>query len=354
MTKGRARGARRRPSQTDIARMAGVSQTTVSLILSGNKSGIALAESTRRRVLEAAEELGYAPDLVATRMAAARNDILGLYTFTATFPTDIGHSYYPSLVGVEEAAAAQGQDVLLFTGSVGRAVPSRPGHVLRRVRVADGCLFLGRHIPEEELEILLDEDYPFVHIGRRDELGGRIPYIGADYVVASAQLVQRLVALGHSEIRYVRERDDAPASTDREAGVLRGATAAGLSTSDLVVRADGAEITAARVRGWIDGGVSAVITEETDTGAVFTALTRALDELGVRCPEELSLAILGAPPASGWRGREIGGFTVPRREMGSAAVRLLVDLVNDTGTEPHQQLLACRPVEGDTIAELRG
>ncbi|WP_223830300.1 LacI family DNA-binding transcriptional regulator, partial [Nocardiopsis quinghaiensis] len=117
MTEVRRAGTRRRPRQSDIARMAGVSQATVSLILRGTPAGMALARETRQRVLRAAEELGYVPDPVATRLASASNAMLGLYTFSTTFPTDVAHSYYPILVGVEEEAAAQGQDLILFTGS---------------------------------------------------------------------------------------------------------------------------------------------------------------------------------------------------------------------------------------------
>ncbi|MGO1052333.1 LacI family DNA-binding transcriptional regulator [Crossiella sp. CA198] len=337
-----ARG-RRRPSQSDVARLAGVSQTTVSLVLSGNKSGICLAETTRRRVLAAAQTLGYAPDPVATRLALARNNILGLYTFTATFPTGVEHSYYPSLAGVEAEAAAQGQDVLLFTGSSGTGQD-----ILRRVRVADGCLFLGRHVPEDQLAVLLAEDYPFVHIGRRDELDGRIPYVGADYVSAAAEVVHGLHALGHRHFRYVRERDEAPSSADRELGVRRAAAAIGADHDGLVHRADAAGITPGLLASWLAAGVTALVTEETDTGAVFTALSRALDTLGADCPGAVSLALLGAPPVTGWRDRRISGFTVPRQEMSRAAVRLLVDLVTGADHPPHQHLLPCPPRTGDT------
>ncbi|MBP2479488.1 DNA-binding LacI/PurR family transcriptional regulator [Crossiella equi] len=329
-----ARG-RRRPSQSDVARVAGVSQTTVSLVLSGNKSGVSLAETTRDRVLAAAEELGYTPDPVATRLALARNNILGLFTYTATFPVGVEHSYYPSLAGVEAEAAAQGQDLLLFTGA-------RPGQedIARRVRLADGCLFLGRHVPPPLLAGLLAEEYPFVHIGRRDELEGRIPYVGADYAPAATRVVRELRALGHREIRYVRERDEAQASADREAGVRR----AGVP----VLRTDGPAVTPDRVAAWLAEGVTAFVTEETDTGAVFTALTRALDTLGVDCPGRVSLAHLGAPPVTGWRDRLVSGFAVPRHEMARDAVRLLLDRVAGAHELPHQSLLPCPPVAGDT------
>ncbi|WP_084723220.1 LacI family DNA-binding transcriptional regulator [Streptomonospora alba] len=341
---------RAKPRQSDIARAAGVSQATVSLVLRGAATGVVLAPETRRRVLRAAEDLGYVPDPVATRLAAARNGMLGLYTFSTTFPTDVAHSYYPVLVGVEEEAAAQGQDLILFTGASRAADDSGDAAAVRRVRAADGCLFFGRHVPEDPIRRLSEDGFPFVYIGRREEPG--ISYVGADYVSASAEVAARLAAQGHRRVRYLRENDDAPASTDRERGVVEGARDAGLETAGLVERTDGGDVDA-RLARWRGEGVTAVITEETDTGAALSGLTAAVARAGLACPGEVSLALLGtatAAPAGAAPalGGEISGFDVPMREMGRAAVRLLLDLIEGEAA-PRRHLLACEPVSGATI-----
>ncbi|WP_130796833.1 LacI family DNA-binding transcriptional regulator, partial [Streptomyces otsuchiensis] len=340
-TAGRPVIRRGRPRQADVARVAGVSQTTVSLVLGGNKQGILIQEATRQRVLEAARGLGYVPDPAASRLAAARNRLLGVYSFTATFPTAVEHSYYPFLVGVEQEAAAQGYDLVLFTGSSpGGAQSVAPG-ALNRVRLADGCLFLGRHVPEPELRRLLDDGYPLVHIGRRDELAG-LDWVGADYVAASAETVAHLARLGHRRALLIREDDDAPASTDREQGFREGIAAAGMVCGEgTVVRtADPAtEITAERLRGWLAEGITAFVAEETDTGAVWRALHEAVRAAGLSAPEQLSLALLGAPPADLTDAPEPTGFDVPRAELGAAAVRSLMSLL-DGGT-PAGPLVSC-------------
>nr|WP_235716324.1 LacI family DNA-binding transcriptional regulator [Amycolatopsis sp. ATCC 39116] len=322
------------PRQADIARIAGVSQATVSVVL-GGRSGVRMAESTRRRVLEVAENLGYVPHPVATRLASARSNMLGLYTFRATFPMEVADSYYPILVGVEEEAAALGQDLILFTGLSGAEASGEAA--IRRTRVADGCLFFGRHVPEEPIAKLVDSGFPLVYIGRREELGGRIPYVGADYVAASAEVATRLAGLGHRNLLYVREADEAPSSADRERGLRQAASDA------RIVRLDGPALTTDTVRGWLADGVTAIVVEETDTGAAYTAVRQALDAAGLSTPDDLSLAVLGRPPGD----EPVSGFDIPRREMGRRAVRLLVDLITETETTP-QQLLRCPPVAGTT------
>lgn len=342
---GRAGG---RPArQADIAAAAGVSQTTVSLVLAGNREGVRLAEATRQRVLKAAEKLGYVPDPVATRLASSRNHMLGVYTFASAFPTDVDGFYYPILVGVEEEAAALGQDLVLFTGTGGADARAHDRTTIRRTRITDGCLFFGRHIPEEPIDWLLGSGFPLVYIGRRDELGGRIPFAGVDYVTASAAVVDRLVARGHRSIRYLREDDDAPSSTDRETGVLQAVRRAGLPAAKVVVRRAAGDVGPSLVAGWRRAGVTAVIVEETDTGTLARALFEVLDATGLRCPDDLSLAVLGRSPYR----PEASGFEVPRRELGRRAVRLLVDQITAAPGQRRtaQELLPCTPVIGTTI-----
>ncbi|AXB49037.1 transcriptional regulator [Amycolatopsis albispora] len=334
------------PRQADIARAAGVSQATVSVVLSGNRARVRMAEATRLRVLEAAEKLGYVPDPVATRLASSRNHMLGLYTFKTTFPTDVADSYYPILVGVEEEAAALGQDLILFTGRGGADRRAHDATAIRRTRVADGCLFFGRHVPDEAIGGLLESGFPLVYIGRRAELDGRIPFVGADYVSATRQVVERLVHNGHRNIRYLREQDDAPSSTDRERG-FRQATA-GLPASVHRLDGDGIDLDA-----WRREGVTAVVVEETDTWTAYNALTLALESRNLTCPDDLSLAVLGRPPVES---AAVTGFAVPRREMGRQAVRLLVRLITrEIGQDSPaaQQLLPCAPVGGTTVGPVR-
>ncbi|MFI6348693.1 LacI family DNA-binding transcriptional regulator [Streptomyces sp. NPDC050560] len=333
-----------RPRQAEVARLAGVSQTTVSLVLGGNKQGIVLQEATRRRVLDAARELGYVPDPAARSLATSSNNLLGVFSFTATFPTAVEHSYYPFLVGVEQQAAEEGFDLVLFTGSSsGGAGADRPGS-LDRVRLADGCLFLGRHVPAEDLRRLVDDGFPLVHIGRRDELEGLV-WVGADYVAASAEVVRHLVGLGHRRIMLIREDDDAPASTDRERGFLAALAAEGLGgDGDSVVRVPaapgaGGAITADWLRARLAEGVTAFVAEETDPGTAWRALSAAVAEAGLAAPGDLSLALLGSPPSDLAGAPEPTGFDTPRAELGAAAVRLLIALLS--GRAAGERLVGC-------------
>lgn len=336
-------GRRSRPRQAEVAQLAGVSQATVSLVLSGRNEATArpISEETRRKVLQAAQSLGYVPDPAARRLAAARNNLLGVFSFTATFPTDVRHSYYPFLVGVEQEAAAQGYDLVLFTGSSAGGADAAGAGALNRVRLADGCLFLGRHAPAGELARLVRDGFPVVHLGRREDTD-QVAWVGADYVSASRDVVTALADAGHRRVVLVREDDDAPASADRERGFLDGLRAAGLPAGPRAVfrSADPAsEVTAARIRAWHRQGVTAFVAEETDTGDAWRALRAAVAEAGLGCPGDVSLAVLGSPPPD-LAGEPVPmGFDIPRARLGAEAVRLLSALIAGEPTE--STLVAC-------------
>ena len=340
----------RRVRQSDIAKLAGVSQTTVSLVLSGNPAGVGLPEKTRRRVLETADRLGYVPDPAARRLAAGRSFLVGLHTFTATFPVDLRSSYYPFLVGIEEEAAAKGYD-LLFTGLSGSEASAGRESALSRLQLADGGILIGRHPSVSEVGRLLDDGFPLVYVGRRDEFGDRLPYVGADYARAAAYLIRRLHMLGHRRIMYVREPDEAVAASDRERGIRAGLAAAGLlSGPDCVARADGSDLTGDRLLGWLRTGITAIIVEGTDTLAAAKALRSTAEAAGLRYPEDFSLAMTGEQVYPDPNAPVITGFAVPRRAMGREAARLLVSMLggDEVDDAKRQQLLPCSFIEGDT------
>lgn len=335
-----------RPRQSDIARLAGVSQATVSLALGKSATAEALSPETRRKILDVARELGYRADPAARRLLSRHNRLLGVHTFMATFPVDFRNSYYPFLVGVEEEAAEQGYDLLLFTGAETSGKEGTGTDGLDRLRMADGCVLIGRHAPADELTRLLDAGFPLVYVGRNDSVGTRLPYVGADYVRASADVVAELVRLGHRRLIYVREHDQAVASLDREEGFRLGLAETGV-TGD-VVYTDGGDLDAQRLRGWSAEGVTALVVEATDTQAAAGGLRAGAESAGLCFPRDFSLAMLGQEVHRQPGEPELAGFAMPRREMGRRAARMLVGLLTEGPQAGAQELLPCPLVDGET------
>lgn len=337
----------RRARQADIASLAGVSQATVSLILNGRDAGWQIALETRVRVLQAARQLGYVADPAARKLAGGSNRILGLYTFEAVFPVDQRDFYYPFLRGVEEEAANSGFDLLLFTsaGPDGSREIYRDG--VNRLLLADGCVLLGRHAPVAELTQLVKANFPFVFIGRRDIPGGGLTYVTSDYTGATADVVSHLAELGHRSMVYLGEGDAREPSIDRQRGFELGVERDNLDRQRNVVhRGPPDSVTPERLTAWLDEGVTAFCTEIF----LVDAFEAAADAVGKRAPHDFSLAVLGDRPGYMPAEDRRTRFSIPRREVGSAAVRLLLEILGSwpEREEPRQVLLPCSLIPGDT------
>ncbi|XVQ07589.1 LacI family DNA-binding transcriptional regulator [Spirillospora sp. CA-255316] len=331
-----------RLTQRDVALLAGVSQTTVSMVLNNRLDAAArIPAETRERVLRVIRETGYAADPLARRMLKRLNRIVGVLTCEPVFPSTSADFYHPFLHGIEASAERVGCDLLLFTSAPVRDGRRRIFYENNRLRVADGCVLLGREIPSAELSRLVAGDYPFVCVGRRDDAGGRpVPYVGADYVAATARLVERARALGHRRLAYVGPGAGVESSADRLAGFR---AAAGPDAPHL-----GAEPTdpAERLDRLQANGITAVFVEFTpDAGELaVAAAARGLD-----VPRDLSLIALGDPTGPADSPLDFTGFRIPRQEIGHRAVDLLTGILRGQAATT-QHLLACHQVQGHTLA----
>ncbi|ALX65908.1 LacI family DNA-binding transcriptional regulator [Microbacterium sp. XT11] len=352
---------RHRFTQADVAAMAGVSQSTVSFVLNGSApNGVRISEETRKRVLEAIRITGYSANPVAQRLAGGRNQILGVFTYEATFPRGGRDFYGAFLIGIEHAAEKLGVDMLLFTSARvvdGRRQLARDGW--QRLGIADGCLLLGQHEDRGELQHLLDTNYPFVFIGKRVSEGRRLPFVGADYLDATSRQVERLVDMGHTRIGYAGAQSTDQPTLDRIEGYRRSMRAHGLplrfvDVHDVRVAAE--EIAAQRL--------TAILAAPENYPE---ELADELEARGLRVPRDVSMLLLGQPHHPRHGGRAWSGFAIPREEMGARALVLLSRIVEQEspaprspdGRMPHapalqeddyHQMLHCPDVDGETLA----
>jgi DNA-binding LacI/PurR family transcriptional regulator len=346
--KGRAFG---RVRQADIARAAGVSQATVSLVLRDDEdSGVRVSEATRRRILDVARELGYSVNPAARNLAGGRNRLLGVYTFEAVFPSGDRDFYYPFLLGIEHEAERAGYDLLLFTSA---SMPGQRRSIYaggtNRLALADGSILLGRQDDKAEVARLVRDRFPFVYIGRREVAGCELSYVTADYTVATDRVISHLVELGHRHIVYLGVPEPREPDLDREQGWVHAVRELRLSSAEAVLlRPPGDRPLTTLLRDLHrDRHMSALVIEDPEAApTVFDAVTRA----GLRAPHDVSVAVLGDIPSTAGPAESWTGFRIPREEMGRQAVRLLLEALESPGGPPRQIVVACDFAAGGTAS----
>jgi DNA-binding LacI/PurR family transcriptional regulator len=335
-----------RPKLADVARLAGTSEAAVSVVLNGRVGESArVSEDTQARIWDAVRQLGYTANPVARSLAGGRNRIIGVFTFEPTFPMGEHDFYYPFLIGVEAEAAAQGYDLLLFA-SAGAALDGQRTiyrNGVNRLRLADGAILLGRQPDRAELGRLAADNFPFAYIGRRDTPDGTpISYSAADYADATAQIVRYMRQHGHRKFIYLRVPDSVESSLDRETGYLSAAP------DGDVWYGQPDELSPQMLQEMFRTGVTAILTEGDAFGLAVLNLAQ---QLGVRCPEHFSLAVLGDPMLPVPNLPDWTRFRIPREAMGREAVRILLTMLDDPETPtPIQVMLPCTFEAGSTVA----
>ena len=211
----------KRPTQSDVAKLAKVSRATVSFVLSEkDQQRIPISEETKRRVFEAARELNYSPDPVAQMLASGNNHLVGVFSYERLFPMQRDDFYYEFLLGIEMGASTAGYNVILFTrdeSSNGERLVFPRGH--NQLRLADGTILLGSQPNRAELSRLMDENYPFVHIGKRDVPGKQINWVACDYMSASEKITDHLAKQGHRSYAYIGPKEHNESNLDKLAGI---------------------------------------------------------------------------------------------------------------------------------------
>jgi LacI family transcriptional regulator len=315
----------------DVAELAGVSRTTVSLVLNGR--GQRFGEETRRRVEEAARKLNFRPSIVAQQLRTSRSRIIGLITDEiATGP------FAGGLIAGAQAAARKRDHTLVVmnTGQEGdlavefEALEDRGVDALIFATVMTRRVAIARQLRVRSVILLncLDEENAFPTILPNDRAGG----------AAAAELV---AAQGHTRIALIGgERGTWPAS-ERLAGYRVALRVRGLRVERGLVQfgnwhADSGYELARRV-----------LTSANPPTALLFGNDRmalggydAIKELGLRIPEDVSvvgyddqeeIVRYTRPPMTTMR--------IPYYEMGEAAVEEIFD------GQAHKTIsLECKPV----------
>ncbi|PRY59554.1 LacI family DNA-binding transcriptional regulator [Glycomyces artemisiae] len=330
-------------TQREIARIAGVSQTTVSMVLNDRDgSNIRIPDATRERVRRAIEQSTYVADPAARRLAGLDNKILGVFTYESALSPESMDFYGPLLNGIERAAESLGCDLLFFTSSPVEEGRRRLFHRNTRLRLADGCVLLGQQMDGEDLERLVAESFPFVAVGRRDETDAPVPYVGIDYGALTGRLLDRAAELGHEKVLYLHRDLNSPTARDRLAAIGRAPGA--LAVAPFIVGDDLSDLPQVVAR----SGATAVFAEDA-----FLVEDAAL----VLADPSLSLAALAEVRGHRIGGRTLSGFHTPRQQVAAEALALLQQLIS-TPAEEHggieiQRLLQGEVALGETLI-LRG
>jgi DNA-binding LacI/PurR family transcriptional regulator len=306
----------------DIARLAGVSHSTVSRAL---RNSPLIPERTAKRIQQIAREKGYSASAIARSLVTRKTHAIGVVV------TSIADPFNGEVVeGIEEAANQNGYSVILATS---QADPEREMAVVRsfRERRVDGILVASSRVGSLYLPILGEMQIPIVLLNNQSS-GAFAHAVTIDNIDGAFKATNHLIQLGHTSIAYIGDRFGLQSDVDRLKGYRKALRKAGLPFSDdLAASGDGktagARTAAAKL-------LDPAIPAEKRPTAIFCyndmsalGVMQAAETAGLRIPEDLSLvgfddlffAAQLRPPLTTVR--------QPKKEIGRCAMRQLLSLL---------------------------
>jgi DNA-binding LacI/PurR family transcriptional regulator len=179
----------------DVARLAGVSQSTVSYVMSGNRP---ISEGTRKRVLEAIEALTYQPNAGARALASQRTRVIGLMVVPTHAPgldgvPDAGA--LPFIETIASSAREHDHDVLLVTADEGSTGLRR----LAGRSLCDALVLMDIEAKDERVPVAASLPVPVILIGVPEDPAG-LHCVDLDYRLAAQMAVGELAEAGHDRL----------------------------------------------------------------------------------------------------------------------------------------------------------
>jgi LacI family transcriptional regulator len=321
---------------TDVAAHAGVSTTTVSHVLSDRRP---VAETTRQRVLEAIEALGYRPSELARSLRTQRTNTVALLI------PDITNPFYPMLArGLQDALKVGGYHSVVCNtdGDRDEELTFLDEMVARSV---DGVVIVGFGTDEKHLQRVEAGGIPVVAFGPQFSLDAA-DIVGADDQVGMAEAARYLIAKGRTPLGFVGPSSDAGPGRMRRLGYEDALTEAGLAVDPALVagedytRESGVEAIRAILSGPVVPRGVVCANDLIAIGVLDVARER-----GIRVPDDLAVVGFDDIEAASLTSPRLTTVLNPAYEEGRTAGQLMLSRLTGEYDGPHRKVvLRCQLV----------
>ncbi|WP_404436783.1 LacI family DNA-binding transcriptional regulator [Microbacterium aerolatum] len=348
-----ATSAPRRATLSDVAREAGVSTSTASVVFSGKTK---VSDATRDRVLEAAAALGYSgPDPMAASLRRGRSGIVAVVLEGQLRAAFLDPVTIPMMDGLTDGIASLGAGVLLL-----RDDPADDEVSALTTAPVDAAVLIGCSVrTRESLDVLRSRGLPVVVI--EGDAGEGVPRITLDNREAAAEVARHVQLLGHTDVVAVTlatdsRRERGLISADRLASATVDVTIDRLAgIRDVYPEAPAVSAAASSIDEGVIAGRALLGDPASRPTAVLAqsdllaaGVIRAAEELGLRVPEDLSVAGFDGIRVDGIGEHVLTTMVQPAMEKGRAAGEQVARMLRG---EPAASLhFTCRFRAGTTTA----
>ncbi len=307
----------------DLAEKLNLSITTVSRALDGYSD---VAEETRKRVVEAAQQMGYVPSAAARQLRRKRTDAVGFILPTSS-PQFSDPFYVSFLTGLCDEVASHRLDMMVTSCQPDSPEEKREYNRWVQSHRVDGIVLNRIRVSDWRITYLVENKIPFVTLGKPDT-DSTCPYISVDERAGVQKLVKHLIDKGHRSVAFIGGPEDLVIQQERFAGYQQGLEAAGIALDPaLILEGNLTE----------DGGYRAALAllgrRKRPTAVIgcndLTALgvMRAAKERGVYIGTELAIAGYDGVKETGYTNPPLTTVSQPTYQIARGLAKMLIQLI---------------------------
>ena len=301
----------------EVARRAKVSVGTVSNVLSG---AVHVSEQLKNRVLDVIRELDYHPNHVARSLKIRQTKMIGMVV------SDLTNDFFPQVVRGAEDAAWKHSYILITFNSDDK--PERERQLLSalRTRRVDGVLLVAAASGGDVSHVasMTESGIPVVCLDRLIA-GLTVDSVSVDNVAGARKGVEHLIACGRRRVGILTGNLELQVGRDRFEGYRQALQAAGIPDDPMLIGDGGFRAESGYM-------VAMDLLRRARPSAVFTAnammalgVMRALNELGLRCPDDVAIATYDDPVFSKALRPQLTCVAQPAYDIGYRGAELLIE-----------------------------
>lgn len=321
------RNPHKKATIVDIAKELSVSNTLVSMVLSGNGPKHRVSKTTIKKILETAKKMGYNPNLMARGLRTGKSGIIGLIV------ADISNPFFAMIARLLENEAYKYEYEVMFASSdeeLDKFTKLGNAFITRQVEGLIITPVIGSH---DIIHEWFSKNIPIVSIDRHIS-SLNIPYAATDNYNASFEILKHVYKKGYKKIAYLGKQSNLSSFTDREKGFREGA-------KKLKIKKENYTIFQLDYHKWkieLKSTIEKIIREDFDIiffsqNMLGISGLKILKELNIRIPDDIAVVSFDNPDVFDFFTPSVTCYEQPLDILAKNALQYLMKMIDGESLE---------------------
>lgn len=323
----------------DVAIRAGVSRSAVSRTFT---DGASVSPKMRLKVEQAAADLGYSPNALASSLTTGRTKLIGLVS---------NNFHNPIFLEVFDLFTRGLQDSGLRPLLVNLTDETDPANSVRMLRQysVDGVVVASSTLPSSFSVAFRDAGVPVVHSFGRYTSSPAVHIVGIDNVECGRMAARTLIARGYGRVAFLGGPQAATSTQDRLQGFAEALDGSGLEVSHSFAPTYSFEAGRAEMLRLLEGTPAEAYFCGDDVLSI--GALSAIEDRGLQVPRDIGIIGLNDMEMAGWENIDLTTIHQPIRQIVASSIDLMIAMLDEPERLPEARLFGCQLVERGTLRQ---